>query len=65
VKKVTIEQMDNGYLMTLESEKLDKPQKWVETKLRRIIIQLNLFFTDGTEGFRVRAQKNVAVQKKE
>jgi len=57
--------MDNGYLMTLESEKLDKPQKWVETKLRRIIIQLNLFFTDGTEGFRVRAQKNVAVQKKE
>lgn len=65
MKKVTIEQMDNGYLMTLESEKLDKPQKWVETKLRRIIIQLNLFFTDGTEGFRVRAQKNVAVQKKE
>jgi len=65
MKRVIIEQMDNGYLMTLESDKLEKPQKWVETKLRRIIVQLNLFFTDGTEGFRVRARKDVAVQKKE
>jgi hypothetical protein len=54
MKRATIEQMDNGYLLTLESEKMEKPQKWVENNLRKICIHLNYFFTDSTEGFRVR-----------
>lgn len=47
MKKVTIEQMDNGYLLTVESDKLDKPQRWVENKLKKIFMHISFFFMDG------------------
>lgn len=52
MKKATIEQMDNGYLLTLESEKEDMPKKWVENKLRRIFTHLEFFFLDGRGAFK-------------
>lgn len=54
MKKALIEQMDNGYLLTLESDNLDKPQRWVENSLKKICVHLSVFFTDGKEVFRVR-----------
>ena len=47
MKKATIEKMDNGYLLTLESEKMEMPTKWVENKLKKIFTHLEFFFLDG------------------
>ncbi len=47
MKRVIIEQMDNGYLLTIESDKQDKPQRWVENKLRKIFTHVEFFFLDG------------------
>lgn len=49
MKKAIIEQMDNGYLLTLESDTMPKPQKWVENKLRRIQTHLSFFFLENKE----------------
>ena len=53
MKKAMIEQMDNGYLLTLESDSMDKPKKWVENKLRRIFTQLEFFFLDGKGALKI------------
>ena len=47
MKKATIEKMDNGYLLTIESDTMEKPTKWVENKLKKIFTHLEFFFLDG------------------
>ena len=52
MKKATIEKMDNGYLLTLESDTMEKPTKWVENKLRKINAHLDFFFMDNPGAFK-------------
>lgn len=52
MKRAIIEQMDNGYLLTIESESMERPKKWVENKLRKIITHLSFFFLDGKEALK-------------
>uniref|UniRef100_A0A6M3IVA0 Uncharacterized protein n=1 Tax=viral metagenome TaxID=1070528 RepID=A0A6M3IVA0_9ZZZZ len=52
MKKASIEKMDNGYLLTIESDSMEKPQRWVENKLKKIFTHLAFFFLDGKSALR-------------
>jgi hypothetical protein len=52
MKKASIEKMDNGYLLTIESDTMDKPQRWVENRLKKIFVHLSFFFLDGKDALK-------------
>jgi len=54
MKKASIEQMDNGYLLTIESDKFEKPQRWVENNLKKIFSHMSFFFMDGKAALKER-----------